>query len=62
MLAGTFKAILSAFQKYPDSYRMIMACDMPLMNLQTLNYLKQERDKVKIAIVFESSEDGLPNL
>jgi molybdopterin-guanine dinucleotide biosynthesis protein A len=58
--AGPFEAILTAFEKYPADAWMIMACDVPLLDKQTLQYLKQQRDKTKIATVFESPWDGLP--
>jgi len=38
----------------------VMACDVPLMDLQTLQYLIQQRDTTKIATVFESPLDGFP--
>lgn len=58
--AGPLGAILTAFQKYPNCAWMIIACDLPLMDYHCLNYLKQQRDQTKIATVFESPEDGLP--
>ena len=58
--AGPVEAILSAFQKYADCAWLVIACDVPLMDLQTLQYLKKERDQTKIATVFENPEDGLP--
>lgn len=58
--AGPLEAILSAFQKHPDCAWMIIACDVPLIDSQTLQFLKQERDQTKIATVFESPLDGLP--
>ncbi|MVN22212.1 molybdenum cofactor guanylyltransferase [Mucilaginibacter arboris] len=58
--AGPLEAILTAFQKYPATAWMVIACDLPLMDLQTLKFLKKERDELKIATVFENQEDGLP--
>ncbi len=58
--AGPFEAILTAFKKYPATAWMIMACDVPLLDEQTLQYLNQQRDQTKIATVFESPWDGLP--
>lgn len=58
--AGPFEAILTAFETYPDCAWMIMACDVPLLDGQTLQYLIRQRDETKIAVVFESPWDGLP--
>jgi molybdopterin-guanine dinucleotide biosynthesis protein A len=58
--AGPFEAILTAFETHPDCAWIIMACDVPLMDLETLQYLNQQRDQTKIATVFESPWDGLP--
>lgn len=57
---GPIEAILSAFQKYPDSAWLVIACDVPLMDLQALQYLIEQRGQTKIATAFESPEDGLP--
>lgn len=57
---GPLEAILSAFQKSPGYAWMIIACDMPLMDLKTLQHLKKERDQAKIATAFESPTDELP--
>jgi molybdopterin-guanine dinucleotide biosynthesis protein A len=56
--AGPLEAILSAFQKDETGAWMVIACDMPLMDLQTLKYLQQQRDTTKIATVFQNSDDG----
>lgn len=58
--AGPFEAILTAFETYPNCAWMIMACDVPLLDEQTLQYLIRQRDETKIAVVFESPWDGLP--
>lgn len=58
--AGPLEAILTAFGTHPDCAWMVMACDVPLLDKQTLDYLNQQRDQTKIATVFESPWDGLP--
>jgi molybdopterin-guanine dinucleotide biosynthesis protein A len=58
--AGPLKVILTAFEQFPDCGWLILACDLPLMDLQTLAYLQNQRDTSKIATVFESPVDGLP--
>ncbi|MEX8548837.1 MAG: molybdenum cofactor guanylyltransferase [Mucilaginibacter sp.] len=58
--AGPFEAILTAFEHDPNCGWLIIACDIPLMNLETLKHLLDQRDTSKIATVFESPVDGLP--
>lgn len=58
--AGPFEAILTAFETYPANAWMIMACDVPLLDEPTLDFLIAQRDQTKIATVFESPWDGLP--
>ncbi|MGI4022370.1 MAG: molybdenum cofactor guanylyltransferase [Janthinobacterium lividum] len=58
--AGPFEAILTAFEVYPDCAWMIMACDVPLLDRSTLDNLIEQRDQTKIATVFKSPWDGLP--
>lgn len=38
-LPGPLNGILSAHQRYPDADLFVLACDMPLMNVATLNRL-----------------------
>jgi len=58
--AGPLEAILTAFEHYPNCAWLVMACDVPLMDRQTLGYLLEQRDPSKIATTFESPEDSLP--
>lgn len=58
--SGSLEAILTAFKKYPNHGWMVMACDVPLLDQPTLNYLVGQRDYFKIATVFENAADGLP--
>lgn len=58
--AGPFEAILTAFEHDSDCGWLIVACDIPLMDLETLKHLLDQRDTSKIATVFESPVDGLP--
>jgi len=57
---GPMEAILTAFEKQPDCALMVMACDLPLLDKATLNYLVWQRDQTKIATVFSSPIDNLP--
>lgn len=58
--SGPLIAILSAFQAKPDVAWLVIACDLPLMDLSTLQFLVQNRDAQSIATTFKSPFDGLP--
>ncbi len=58
--SGPLVAIRSAFLKYPNVTWMVVACDLPLLDHQTLSYLVSSRDSSKIATTFKSPFDGLP--
>jgi molybdopterin-guanine dinucleotide biosynthesis protein A len=58
--AGPSGAILTAFKKYPESAWLVVACDLPLLDAATLQYLIEQRDINKAATTFESPYDGLP--
>ncbi|MGN6569564.1 MAG: NTP transferase domain-containing protein [Flavipsychrobacter sp.] len=57
---GPYGAILSAFKFQPDVAWLITACDLPLLDIATLQYLIEHRDTSKIATTFQSPHDGLP--
>ena len=58
--SGPLAGILSAFEKFPHSAILIVACDLPLLNLNTLEFLISKRNAVKQATAFTSEFDGLP--
>lgn len=58
--SGPTAAILSAFEKYPDATWLVVACDLPLLDKDTLQYLIEKRNATSIATTFESPHDGLP--
>lgn len=58
--AGPLIAILSALKEKPDSAWLVVACDLPLLDTVTLQYLIQNRDATCIATTFESPFDHLP--
>ena len=58
--AGPLIAILSAFAAYPDRAWLVVACDLPLLDKATIQYLLHNRDETKIATTFQSPFDGLP--
>ncbi|MBS1563811.1 MAG: NTP transferase domain-containing protein, partial [Bacteroidetes bacterium] len=57
---GPYGAILSAFRQQPDSAWLVVACDMPLLDAQTISFLVSNRDRGYIASSFNSPHDGLP--
>lgn len=57
---GPYGAILSAFRSQPDSAWLVIACDLPLLELDTIQYLTGQRDVSKIATAFKSTHDQFP--
>jgi molybdopterin-guanine dinucleotide biosynthesis protein A len=57
---GPYGAILSAFKTKPYVAWLVVACDLPLLDIETLQYLVANRDTSKMATTFESPYDGLP--
>lgn len=57
---GPFGAILTAFPAQPYAAWLVIACDLPLMDLATLHYLVANRDATALATTFESPYDGKP--
>ena len=58
--SGPLIAILSAFKAIPDVAWLVIACDLPLMDTTTLQYLIQNRNTSSAATTFKSPFDGLP--
>lgn len=57
---GPYGAILSAFREQPDSAWLVIACDLPLLDLETIQYLIDRRDTSKIATAFNSPDNEFP--
>jgi len=57
---GPYGAILSAFREKPDNAWLIIACDLPLIDLDTLKYLVDNRDTAASATAFGNGFEGLP--
>ena len=57
---GPYSAILSAFREQPDAAWLVTACDLPLLDYNTLQHLIEHRNSAAIATAFESPHDGLP--
>ena len=57
---GPTGGILTAMEAHPDVAWLVVACDLPLMNTITLQYLVANRNPNTIATTFQSPHDGLP--
>ena len=57
---GPMGGILSAQQEDPNSAWLVLACDLPYLNDETLKKLVAERSPFKNATCFSSSSDGMP--
>jgi molybdopterin-guanine dinucleotide biosynthesis protein A len=57
---GPFGAILSAVREQPEKAWLIVACDLPLLDKETLDFLIAHRDPSAIATAFESSYNSFP--
>lgn len=57
---GPYGAILSAFREQPDAAWLVAACDLPLLNKATLQFLVNNRNASSLATAFLSTNDNLP--
>jgi molybdenum cofactor guanylyltransferase len=57
---GPYGAILSAFREHPNASWLVVACDLPLLDSETLEELIAQRDISSLATTFESPFDKLP--
>ncbi len=57
---GPFGAILSAFRENPNSAWLVVACDMPLLDTNALQFLLANRNTSSIATAYENNTDGFP--
>ena len=57
---GPYGAILSALRENPDSAWLVIACDLPLMEAETLQYLFDNRNTSTIATTYQSAFDAFP--
>jgi len=57
---GPIAGIEAALHAHPKAAWLVVACDLPFLNEQTLRRLVASRDPSKIATAFKSSHDGLP--
>lgn len=57
---GPYNGLLSAHKKYPEAAWLVLACDLPLMDLDALKELISQRDITKQATAFAVKENPLP--
>lgn len=57
---GPIAGISAALQAHPKAAWLVVACDLPFLNEQTLRDLVARRDPGKLATAYRSSHDGLP--
>ena len=52
--------IVSAFDKNPETAWLVVACDMPFINQEVIEYLIKHRNPEKFATAFKNSEEHFP--
>lgn len=57
---GPVAGILSALDEHPDTDWLVVACDLPNIDAETLAYLLNNRSDEKPFTAFRSSHDNLP--
>jgi molybdopterin-guanine dinucleotide biosynthesis protein A len=57
---GPIAGISAAFAGYPEVAWLVLACDLPFLDADTLDALIAQRDPTRDATAFRSSHDGLP--
>jgi len=57
---GPIGGILSAFRLQPGKAWLAVACDLPLLDKETLRFIITNRDASKIATAFKNPWEGLP--
>ncbi len=57
---GPLSGILSAMHAYPEAAWLVIACDLPYVNLGTIETLVKNRNPFKMATCFKSSLSHLP--
>lgn len=57
---GPAAGILSAIAAYPDVDWLVVACDLPNIDAETVAFLLENRSMTQPFTAFESTHDGLP--
>jgi molybdenum cofactor guanylyltransferase len=59
-IEGPIAGIRAAQLAHPEAAWLVLACDLPLLDIATLQRLIAQRDPTRIATAFRSSHNGLP--
>jgi len=59
-IEGPSAGISSAMRSHPQAAWLVLACDLPFVDVATLQLLIARRDPARLATAFRSSHDGLP--
>ncbi|MDO1498953.1 NTP transferase domain-containing protein [Winogradskyella maritima] len=57
---GPYNGLLSAHAAYPEVAWLVLACDLPLIDIKALQELVEGRNTQKIASAFANVDDPLP--
>jgi molybdopterin-guanine dinucleotide biosynthesis protein A len=57
---GPIAGIVAAQEEYPSVAWLVLACDLPFLDTETLKHLLRARDPARDATAYLSSHDGLP--
>jgi molybdopterin-guanine dinucleotide biosynthesis protein MobB len=57
---GPAAGILTAMEAHPEAAWLVVACDLPFLDADTLAALVAGRDRLRIATAYRSAHDGLP--
>jgi molybdenum cofactor guanylyltransferase len=57
---GPAAGIRAAQEAHPDAAWLVLACDLPWLDVATLQHLIARRDPARMATAFRSTHDGLP--
>lgn len=57
---GPYNGLLSAHKKFPEAAWLVLACDLPLIDLEAIKELISQRDITKQATAFALKENPLP--
>lgn len=57
---GPYGAILSAFRNQPDAAWLVVACDLPLVDANVIQYLVDNRNMATIATAYQSNYQDFP--
>ncbi len=57
---GPAAGILSALRAHPEAAWLVLACDLPFVDADTLDHLLEHRDPAAAATAYRSVHDGLP--